>query len=248
MQSIRKLYDGDSAAQHAHATDRFARKIEGILVLSRAARLRRLMRNPLGGNQPYPVADARLFESARPSCTAILVLLPSYSYNLIVKDKHGVMDEQRFWTLIVRAWPPIEQAMTFRQMAFTGELQDSDDFYRIQKLMLANLTDLLSKLDADELLTFDRILERKLYDIDRADIQEYTDGSDDGFLYCRGFIVSMGQEYYDLVKTDPSHALLDVEFEEFCYHPRWLYQEKYGPMPPSDISRETGSNASGWAE
>jgi hypothetical protein len=50
MQSIRKLYDGDSAAQHAHATDRFARKIEGILVLSRAARLRRLMRNPFGGN------------------------------------------------------------------------------------------------------------------------------------------------------------------------------------------------------
>jgi hypothetical protein len=30
-------------------SDRFAREIVGILVLSYAARLRRLMRNPLGG-------------------------------------------------------------------------------------------------------------------------------------------------------------------------------------------------------
>ena len=159
-----------------------------------------------------------------------------------------MMDEGRFWSLIAGAWPTTEQAMTLRQMVFIGELEDSDDLYRLQKQMLANLTDALNQLDADELLAFDRMLERKLYDIDRADIQEYTDGSDDGFLYCRGFIVSMGQEYYDLVKADPSHALMDAEFEEFCYHPHWLYKEKYGPMPPSDISRETGSNATGWAE
>ena len=45
----------------------------------------------------------------------------------------------------------------------------------------------LDLLPKDELLQFDRILERKLYDIDRSEIHEYTDGSDDGFLYCRGF-------------------------------------------------------------
>ncbi len=153
-----------------------------------------------------------------------------------------MMDEARFWSLIAGAWPTMEQAITLRQMVFTGKLEDSDDLYRIQKQMIGNLTDALKHLDADELLTFDRILERKLYDIDRADIHEHTDGSDDGFLYCRGFIVSMGQEYYDLVKADPSHALMDVEFEEFCYHPHWLYEEQYGSMSPSDISRETGSN------
>jgi len=37
------------AAEHAHAADRFAREIIGILALSGAARSRRLMRNPLGG-------------------------------------------------------------------------------------------------------------------------------------------------------------------------------------------------------
>jgi len=36
------------AVQHAHATDRFAREIVGILVLLYAARSRRLMRNPFG--------------------------------------------------------------------------------------------------------------------------------------------------------------------------------------------------------
>jgi hypothetical protein len=34
------------------------------------------------------------------------------------------------------------------------------------------------------------VLERTLYDIDRADIQAVTDGSDDGFLYARGFVVA----------------------------------------------------------
>ena len=39
------MYDG--AAEHAHAADRFARKIVGILAVI-AVRLRRLMGNPFG--------------------------------------------------------------------------------------------------------------------------------------------------------------------------------------------------------
>ena len=38
-----------TGAQPGIAADRFARKIVGILAFSHAARLRRLMRNPLGG-------------------------------------------------------------------------------------------------------------------------------------------------------------------------------------------------------
>jgi hypothetical protein len=194
------------------------------------------------------VADAKLFEFAGPSHIANLILLLSHPYNLIVKDKHRMMDEARFWALIAGAWPTTEQAIALRQMTFTGQLDDSEDLYQVQKQMLDNLTDALNHLNGDELLTFDRILERKLYALDRADIHEHTDGSDDGFLYCRGFIVSMGQEYYDLVTVEPSRALMDIEFEELCYHPHWLYEEKYGPLPPSDISRETGSNPRGWAK
>src|SRR5262249_29693965 len=159
-----------------------------------------------------------------------------------------MMDEARFWSLIERASPTTHEATVLRQMAFSGELDDSDERYAVQKQLFDNLTTALDQLDADDLLTFDRILERKLYDIDRADIHEYTDGSDDGFLYCRGFIVSMGRDYYETVQTDPARAVMDVEFEELCYHSYWLYEQKYGPMPPSEISRETGSNPKQWTE
>ena len=40
----------DRSAEHAHAADRFAREIVGILALSYAARSRRLMGRPFGGN------------------------------------------------------------------------------------------------------------------------------------------------------------------------------------------------------
>jgi hypothetical protein len=40
-------------AEHAHAADRFAREIIGILTLS-AVRLRRLMGSPLGGRKTVP--------------------------------------------------------------------------------------------------------------------------------------------------------------------------------------------------
>jgi hypothetical protein len=157
-----------------------------------------------------------------------------------------MIDELCFWSLIESAWPTTEQARVLRQMAFSGELEESDELYSVQKQVLANLSMELDKLDADELLTFDRILERKLYDIDRADINEYTGGSNDGFLYCRGFIVSMGRDYYEAVQSDPSRAIMNVELEELCYQSYWLYEEKYGPMPPSEISRETGANAERW--
>jgi len=158
------------------------------------------------------------------------------------------MEEQRFWSLIESAWPTTEQAKLLRQMAFQGEPIDKEEPYFVQMEMLNYLTSMLNELDADDLLAFDRILERKLYDIDRADIQAYTDGSDDGFLYCRGFIISLGREYYEAVSIDPSRAMMDAEFEELCYHPQMLYEQKYGAMPPSLISRETGSNQEGWIE
>lgn len=158
-----------------------------------------------------------------------------------------MMDEARFWSLIAAAWPADERGSAPPQRAISGALEDDAALYQAQQQMLAALTDTLKRLDADDLLAFDRILERKLYDIDRADIHEYTDGSDDGFLYCRGFIVSMGQQFYDLVRADPSRALMDFECGQLCYLPRWLYKEQFGPAPRSDISRETGSNSAGWA-
>jgi hypothetical protein len=115
-------------------------------------------------------------------------------------------------------------------------------------LVLNALTGLCRGLPDGELASLDRVLERKLYDIDRADIQSLTDGSDDGFLYARGFIVAMGQRFYDAVASNPELAVPNAECEEICYFFAHLYRERLGKFPDTDnrISRESGSNPIGW--
>jgi hypothetical protein len=83
------------------------------------------------------------------------------------------MDETRFWALIEAAWRATTQAAELRQTAFSGELEYSTELYAIQKQLLNNLNSALSQLGADELLMFDRILERKLYDIPLDGIASY---------------------------------------------------------------------------
>lgn len=160
------------------------------------------------------------------------------------------MDEQRFWTLIESAWQSIGGKAKTRAKLAEGNLDEE----KAEKLVVwlddvvPALEKLLDPLSRDELLEFDRHLEAKLYEIDRMDVQEFTDGSDDGFLYARGFIVACGQAYFDAVNMDPSRALMDFECEAICYLPMRLYEHKFGPMPASKISRESCSNASGWPE
>ncbi|MCE9580836.1 MAG: DUF4240 domain-containing protein [Deltaproteobacteria bacterium] len=105
----------------------------------------------------------------------------------------------------------------------------------------------LGTLTRAELVAFDRVLEKKLYDLDRADIQAETDGSDDGFLYARGYIVGTGQAYYRAVIADPTTAFTDLEEERITYLPHDVFKERFGAgIPRSRISRETGSNRAGW--
>ena len=158
------------------------------------------------------------------------------------------MNEERFWSLIEAAWPKTEQATQIKDLIATGAVEDSDELQQFLGGVLANLSADLEKLSADELLACDRILERKLYEIDREAIHDYTDGSDDGFLYARGFIIIAGKDYYELVNSDPSKAMMDVWFEDLCYYPWHMYRRKYGEMPRSGLSRETGSNKSGWRQ
>jgi len=159
------------------------------------------------------------------------------------------MDENRFWAMIEAAWGTVGGKVKPRQRLADGKLP-AGQAYALQEVLedevVSALRDLLDRLPAAELLAFDRILERRLYDIDRADIHERTDGSDDGFLYCRGFIVGMGRAYYEAVLADPDRAVVDAECEEMCYLSWHLHQEKYGDVPPSGISRETQSNTAGW--
>src|SRR5690349_2281203 len=118
--------------------------------------------------------------------------------------------------MIEVAWGTVGGKTKSRQRLAQGQLSEGLAYSLEEDLeeVIRALREQLASLSADDLLEFDRILERKLYDIDRADIQERTDGSDDGFLYCRGFIVAMGREYYEAVRANPAVAVTDAECEE----------------------------------
>jgi hypothetical protein len=160
------------------------------------------------------------------------------------------MGDKEFWALIEFAWQAVGGKVKDRQKLAQGKLSDEKAEALVEVLdeVITALSAQLDQLDAEELLAFDRILERKLHDIDRSDVQEYTDGSDDGFLYARGFIVAAGKGYYDAVNANPEIAISDLECEEMCYLSWHLYRDKFGEMPPSGISRETGSNEAGWED
>ncbi|MFC9432638.1 DUF4240 domain-containing protein [Nocardia sp. NPDC057030] len=145
-------------------------------------------------------------------------------------------DETRFWTIIESAWQLVgDESATLRRALIH---RDNDDAaYAIDQhlpVFLDHLRALSEPLSTEDLTALDRLLERKLYDLDRADIHEVTDGSDDGFLYCRGFIVAMGQDFYAAVTADPTVAVVD--------------NNRVGDFPRtgSGISRESFANPAGW--
>jgi hypothetical protein len=162
------------------------------------------------------------------------------------------LDETRFWSIIDSAWEGVEGQAEARRRFAAGELSEDEakglsaSFDTVMPAMLEQL----ERLPAGELLGFQRILERKLYDIDRADIQVHTDNSDDGFLYSRGFIVAVGKAYYEAVKLRPSLAMpyWPFESEDMCYVARFVYEKEFGELPPPDVSIETGSNPEGWPD
>ncbi|MEH0822245.1 MULTISPECIES: DUF4240 domain-containing protein [unclassified Micromonospora] len=166
-----------------------------------------------------------------------------------------VDDEARFWALVEAAWDRLgpEPAALRRALATRDPEVDDVDPYAIDDWLdpfLANLRVLCADLSGRELTDLDRVVERKLYDIDREDVHEVTDGSDDGFLYCRGWIVALGREFYEAVAADPGKAVLDADCEEMCYFFAHLHEERFGAWPDtgSGISRESVSNTAGWAQ
>lgn len=160
------------------------------------------------------------------------------------------MDDDRFWAMIETAWLAVGGKAKARQKLAAGKLSEDKaaDLEEAMDGVTEALAAQLRLLPADELLAFDRVLESKLYDLDRAEVHERTDGSDDGFLYCRGFVVAAGRGYYDAVNVTPSVALGDRECEAMCYLSWHLYEEKFGQAPASAISRESFHNAAGWPD
>ncbi|MEU7972252.1 DUF4240 domain-containing protein [Micromonospora sp. NPDC049089] len=170
-------------------------------------------------------------------------------------------DEARLWALIEAAWAELgaeplalRQALVERDPAADDgdDVDDVDPSYAIDAWLdafLDRLGQLTVGLTGQELTDLDRVVERKLYDIDREDIHEVTDGSDDGFLYARGFIVALGRAYYEAVRADPAMALLDADCEGMCYLFAHLHNDRFGSWPEtgSGISRESFGNPAGWS-
>lgn len=163
-------------------------------------------------------------------------------------------DEARFWALLEEAWLRQGPEVNRARQALASRHPDTEaeaEAAVVEEALESVLSELTGECDgwsSDELTDLDRVVERKLYDIDRADIQAVTDGSDDGFLYARGFIVALGRDYYDAVAREPDMAVLDAECEEMCYFFAHLHHARFGDFPAtgSGISRESCSNPAGW--
>jgi hypothetical protein len=161
------------------------------------------------------------------------------------------MNEFQFWQIIEDAW-----AASPHLMAMRNEVLKTNDAAIIEDLTGAvygpitnNISDILRGLSKEELTDFNLLMEKKLYEIDRQEIQAFTDGSDDGFLYCRCFIVGMGKNYYETIDQDPSRATCDAEAEIVGFIGYVVYQELFN----EEFQRYTVhcigscSNQAGWA-
>lgn len=160
------------------------------------------------------------------------------------------MTLQNFWNIIENAWQDSRELNIKRLAVFEsndekllGELS-----MELEGAILENYKRRLLQLDKEEFTSFIHHLEERMYHIDREDIHEYTDGSDDGFLYCRCFIVGMGQHYYDMVDNNPPGAAMDLEAELFGFSAYGIYEEKFGEAFErySYHSMETCSNSDKW--
>lgn len=115
----------------------------------------------------------------------------------------------------------------------------------------AALRRILARCSTEEMNAFDALLDEPLYQLDREDIHEVTDGSDDGFEYVRLWIVSQGHSYFEFVLKDPKHAPHyadeEQEHEAFGSAARKAYEEKFGEhMPFRHSKRASGTNPAGW--
>ncbi|NUT48898.1 MAG: DUF4240 domain-containing protein [Saccharothrix sp.] len=163
-------------------------------------------------------------------------------------------EEARFWAMLDDAWAGLGPGPDGLRRALAKRDVSEDAFEEAAELeehlpsVLRALAAASADLSAEELTALDRVAERKLYEIDRADVQEVTDGSDDGFLYARGFILALGREFYEAVARDPQVAVVDAECEEFCYFFARVHEARFGDYPEtgSGISRESVSNPAGW--
>lgn len=156
-----------------------------------------------------------------------------------------------FWGTIESAWSGIDDSgARARLLSSDGSEREAAASALTEPLeeMLVALRAILSEYTSPQLVAWDRHCERVLYDLDREDVHEALEGSDDGFLYARGFVMAAGRAHYDLVNKDPAAwGVMDADAESICYIASHLHEDLFGDWPSStSISRESCSNKGAW--
>lgn len=162
------------------------------------------------------------------------------------------MNDVKFWQIIDDAWAASPALLEMRNTALkTNDAILIEDLTgEVYGAITNNIRDILLGLDKEQLTAFNHLMEQKLFQIDRKDIQAYTDGSDDGFLYCRCFIVGMGKAYYEMIEENPSKATCDAEAEIVGFIGYIVYQELFDEEFERYTVHNIGScsNAEGWGK
>lgn len=161
------------------------------------------------------------------------------------------MEDDRFWEMVEDAWAA-SGFSTARRLELlhgaSGRVAIAHEVEAACSAMVQSLRESLRALEEKDVLAFDRVLERKLQRLDRRDVHRVTDGSDDSFLYARGFILAAGRQYYEAVDSDPHTAVMGVECESIAYLAAEVMGERFGEdaWTRSEISRESFTNPEGW--
>ena len=141
-----------------------------------------------------------------------------------------MMNADKFWPIIEATWSNVPSLDIIR--AITVKTNDQELLPELSNAMevqiLPHFKEALAKLDKKTLTNFILFQEKKLYQIDRQEVHQYTDGSDDGFLYSRCFILGMGKAYYNMIDKNPKKATMDLEAEGFGFAAYQVYEEKFG--------------------
>ena len=162
------------------------------------------------------------------------------------------MNEQHFWELIESAWTSVPLLDELRREALKTNGADLFEglSFGLDDEVSEALEERLRELPREDLVKFNHLMEEKLFRLDREEIHRHTDGSDDGFLYCRGFIVGMGERYYHLVLANPAQATTDAEAESIPFVGYQVYEDRFGEAFPREsvYSIASGSNPDGWRD
>lgn len=127
-------------------------------------------------------------------------------------------------------------------------LNDGDDEGAVEPLI-----DALSEESVEQIFAFEERLAEVLHALDGRVFAGEADGSSDGFLYRRCYVVALGRKSYEAVLADPTRMPTDTE--SWCEPLLFVSPTAWSNVTGQDmdlweyatrVSYETGSNRTGW--